>query len=196
MQQLALKIRKGDEQAFQAFFNQTHHAVLRYLNKHLHDNRFIDDIIQEVYIKVWQSRLQIDPDRSLEGWLFSIVYTTMVNYLQKLIAEKKRISALSWGMGSAPLTDHNKGPVQLLQKESDLLYDRALQTIKPAQRLRCFRLHREAGLTYHQIAHLEGLAVKTVEGHISAALKELRKLVSLTHCLFFYFSVFLMVTIP
>ena len=190
MQQLALKIKRGDEQAFQAFFHNTHHAVLRYLNKQLPDNRFIDDIIQEVYIKVWQNRLQIDPERSLEGWLFTIVYTTMVNHLQKAVAEKNRINALTWAMGSAPQTDHNKGPVQLQQKESDLIYHRALQSIKPAQRLRCFRLHREAGLTYHQIADLEGLAVKTVEGHISAALKDLRKLVSLTHCLFFFFSLF------
>ncbi|WP_127125664.1 RNA polymerase sigma factor [Pseudoflavitalea rhizosphaerae] len=190
MQQLALKIKKGDEQAFQTFFNQTHHAVLRYLNKQLPDNRFIDDIIQEVYIRVWQNRLQIDPERSLEGWLFTIVYTTMVNHLQKLVAEKKRINSLTWAMGPAPPADHNKGPVQLLQKESDLLYHHALQSIKPAQRQRCFRLHREAGLTYHQIADLEGLAVKTVEGHISAALKELRKLVSLTHCVFFFFSLF------
>lgn len=190
MQQLALKIRKGDEQAFKVFFHNTHHAVLRYLNKQLQDNRFIDDIIQEVYIKVWQNRLQIDPERSLEGWLFSIVYTTMINHLQKAVAEKKRISTLKWAMGTTIPSDHNQGPVMLQQKDSDLLYNRALNTIKPAQRLRCFRLHREAGLTYNQIADLEGLAVKTVEGHISAALKDLRKLVSLSHTILLVFFIY------
>ncbi|MBO9634407.1 MAG: sigma-70 family RNA polymerase sigma factor [Chitinophagaceae bacterium] len=192
MQQLALKIKNGDEQAFQVFFHNTHHAVLRYLNKQMHDNRFIDDIIQEVYIKVWQNRSQIDPSRSLEGWLYTIVYTTMVNHYQRSVAEKKRLNSFKWAMGTTPLADQNKGPILLQQKDSDLLYHQALQTIKPAQRLRCFRLHRENGLTYHQIALQEGLAIKTVEGHITAALKDLRKLASLTHSFFFFSQISLL----
>lgn len=186
MQQLALKIKNGDEQAFQVFFHNTHHAVLRYLNKQLNNNRFIDDIIQEVYIKVWQNRSQIDPVRPLEGWLFTIVYTTMVNHLQRSVAEKKRLNSFTWALGTTPMTDQNKGPILLQEKDSDQIYQQALQTIKPAQRLRCFRLHRENGLTYHQIARLEGLAIKTVEGHITAALKDLRKLASLTQFFLFF----------
>lgn len=179
MQKLALKIKQGDEQAFRVFFERTHHAVLRYLGRMLHDNRYTDDIAQDVYIKVWQNRLQIDPEQSLEGWLFTIVHNTTINHLQRLLSEKKRINALQLAE-TIPALDYNKGLIDLRQKDTERIYARAIRSIQPPQRLRCFRLHRENGFTYHQIAEIEGLAVKTVEGHISAVLKHLRKVKSLS----------------
>ncbi len=94
--------------------------MLRYLNKLLHDNRYIDDIIQESYLKVWRHRDQIDPDQPLDNWLFIILRNTALIQLEKQLAEKeKRIGMTSMGNRLQSTTDHNEGQVHLQQRDSE-----------------------------------------------------------------------------
>lgn len=181
MSELAVGIRNGSEQAFHLFFTRTYDRVVRYLVRTLSDNRFADDIAQEVFIRIWQNRERIDPAQPLEAWLFAIVRNTAATHLQKLLAERNRLrkarqSQLLYSeeIDSQPVVS-NQGVSTLEYKDSLVLYHKALATINP-ERLHCFRLHREEGLTYHQIAATKGISVKTVEKHISFVVRSLREL--------------------
>lgn len=179
--ELALGIKNGSEQAFHLFFTRTYARVTRYLHKTLSDNRFADDIAQEVFIRLWQNRQRIDPAQPLEAWLFAIVRNTAATYIHKMLAERTRLqkarqSRLLYAeeIGSEPVVS-NEGVPALDYKDSLSLYHQALETISP-ERLQCFRLHREEGLTYHQIAEAKGISVKTVEKHISFVIRSLREM--------------------
>lgn len=181
MNELAYDIKNGSEQAFHLFFTRTYGRVVRYLNKILSDNRFADDIAQEVFIRVWQHRQRIDPAQSLEAWLFAIVRNTAATHLQQVLAERNRLQKArqskllySEEIDSQPVVS-NEGVSALHYKDSLVLYHKALETISP-ERLHCFRLHREEGLTYHQIAAEKGISVKTVEKHISFVVRSLREI--------------------
>lgn len=168
MQEYASAIKNGDERAFRTFFLEAYPRVLRYLNKVLHDNRFTDDVAQEVFIRTWKHRSQIDTARPLEAWLFTITRNTAYSHLQKLLAEHRQlqtIAAPSMSNDTASAMDY---------KDSLLRYRAAAGAIDPKQ-LRCFLLHREEGLSYKEIASQEGISVKTVEKYISHVLRHLRE---------------------
>jgi RNA polymerase sigma factor (sigma-70 family) len=173
MNELAPDIKQGNEQAFQAFFHQTHYRVVRYLSSLLTDNRYAEDIAQEVYIKIWLSREQIDPTQSLEAWLFTIVRNSAATHIRKMLADKKRLQVVGEEL-APPLATSNEGMLKLIYQDSLQVYNIATQTLAP-QHLRCFKLHREQGLTYRQIAEMEGISVKAVEKYISTVLQHLRK---------------------
>ena len=179
MNELATDIKQGNEQTFQAFFHQTHYRVVRYLNTLLADNRYTDDIAQEVYIKIWQNREQIDPAQSLEAWLFTIVRNCAATHIHKMLADKKRLSIIEQDFAS-PVTTSNEGMLKLVYQDGLQVYTTATQTLAP-QHLRCFKLHREQGLTYRQIADMEGISVKTVDKYISIVLQHLREAFPLNH---------------
>jgi RNA polymerase sigma-70 factor (ECF subfamily) len=71
MNELAAQIRNGNEAAFSSFFHQTHYQVVRYLKNLLDHEGYAQDIAQDVYIKVWQHREQINPT--------NLMYTTALN---------------------------------------------------------------------------------------------------------------------
>lgn len=189
MSELACDIKNGSEQAFHLFFTRTYGRVVRYLNKTLSDNRFADDIAQEVFIRVWQHRQRIDPAQPLEAWLFAIVRNTAATHLRKLLDERNRLQKARQQyrlfpevIGSEPVVS-NEAVANLHYKDSLVQYHKALETISP-ERLHCFRLHREEGLTYHQIAEAKGISVKTVEKHISFVIRSLREILPYPNAFF------------
>lgn len=105
---------------------------------------------------------------------------TAITHIQKTLAERSRLKKshewdiLYTGGNPGPVVS-NEGVFNLQYKDSLVSYHKALKTISP-ERLHCFRLHREKGLTYHQIAQSEGLSVKTVEKYISFVIQSLREI--------------------
>lgn len=173
MNDLAKKIKDGDEAAFSRFFHQTHYQVVRYLHNLLDHDGHAKDIAQEVYIKVWQNRLQINPGQSLKAWLFTIVRNTAITHIRKLLSEKKQKTVLSQDF-SFNSTANNAGEDTLESTDARSIFADATKLVPP-QFVRCLVLHRQEGLTYRQIAEREGISIKTVEKRISVTLSHLRK---------------------
>lgn len=166
MDSLALKIKNGNELAFREFFNKTYGRVHAYLLKAFNDNIHIDDIAQEVYVKLWQNRANIDEQQSLDGYLFTILRNTVISHFRTLAKDKKHNS----GYTQSVQDTYNKQPYMdtlngIQEKENNQFYEQVMQEISPLKQ-QCFRLHREFGLTYRQISAKEGIAVKTVEKYI------------------------------
>lgn len=177
MTALAEKIRRGDEQAFSQFFHETHYQVVRYLYKLLDHDGYAQDIAQDVYIKVWQNRAQIDPQQSLKAWLFTIVRNCAITHINKVLAEKKRIAVFNVNSPASSFIS-NEGENYLTSRDALSLFTEATRLVPP-HFVRCFILNRQQGLTYQQIADREGISVKTVEKRISITLRHLRTASSL-----------------
>lgn len=172
MNELAIKIRDGNEAAFNSFFHQTHYLVVRYLHNLLDHDGYANDIAQEVYIKVWQNRLQIDPAQSLKAWLFTIVRNSALTHIRKMLAEKRQMTVLSRDF-TFTTNVYNAGEDKLRSQDAMTVFTDATKFVPP-KFVRCLMLHREEGLTYRQIAEREGVSVKAVEKRISITLKHLR----------------------
>jgi RNA polymerase sigma-70 factor (ECF subfamily) len=167
MDLLALEIKNGNELAFRDFFDRTYPRVYAYLVKVFDEsNVHLDDIAQEVYVKIWQNRALIDEHQYLEGYLFKVLRNTVISHFRKVAQDKKRSSTYFFSVKDTDDTNrHIDAFASIHEKEYNLYYERVMQGITPLKQ-QCFRLHRELGLTYNQISEREGIAIKTVEKYI------------------------------
>ncbi|AEW01205.1 hypothetical protein A4D02_32805 [Niastella koreensis] len=177
MTQLEIEIKNGNRAAFQLFFNNTYNRTTAFLTHAMYNSSYADDIAQEAFVKLWVNRQMIDPAQSLDAWFFTIVRNTMISHLRKMVAEKKKGSTTQLLLQEAETEIYgyttNDGLHHLQQQDIRQLFNEVLQSIDPVKE-RCFRLHREQGLTYREIAQSEKLSVKTVERYISDTLKLLK----------------------
>src|SRR5699024_11825515 len=78
--ELAKKIKAGDHQAFQTFFDTHYNALFRFLVSKNTAPEAAKDLIQKAFIYIWEHRQKIDPQKSLRAYLFRIAYTRMLNH--------------------------------------------------------------------------------------------------------------------
>ncbi len=164
------RLCRSDRTAFTEVFEATHEPLYRYAWYILHDEEASYDVVQDVFMKLWQIRSRIDPARSLKALLFQMVRNTALNHLR----HARRHAA-------SPLDDLVVEPYQTPQPEEDLdgadLDDRVRSWIEemPERRREAFLLSRYQGLSHAEIARIMDLTPKTVNNHIVLALQHLRR---------------------
>src|SRR3990170_3512483 len=81
--ELVVRLHKNDVSAFDALYWEYHQAIYRNILKFTKDQVATEDILQEVFTKLWEKRFDIDPAQSVAGWLFVISFNLSVNYTRK-----------------------------------------------------------------------------------------------------------------
>ena len=168
--QLAKRIKLGDEQAFELLFRKYYMRLCGFANKFLNDPEESMEIVQEVFMKIWEGKEDIDPENSLKSYLFKITQNLSLNRLRKKRVESKYIEIYK-----LVYIDHSEfsSYESLLARELEDNISTALDTLPPKCK-RVFELSRIEGLKYGEIANLLNISVKTVEAQISKALNILR----------------------
>ena len=156
---------QGDDQAFEPVFYHYQPRLYRYAFKYLHHRNHAEDITTDILVSLWQKRDTITSAATFENYLFTIARNSLVS------AWRKRIDILL----SLDHADQSPaaGMDTPIYKELEATYRRSLSLL-PEQRRKIFLLHREANLTYQEIAEQLAISPKTVENQISATLKHLR----------------------
>ena len=168
--QLALRIKLGDEQAFELLFRKYYVRLCGFANKFLNDPEESPDVVQEVFTKLWEGRKNIDPEQSLNAYLFMITQNISINKLRRKQVESKYVEIYKL----VYIDHHEISPYEsLLALELDDNITSALGKIPPKCR-RIFELSRMDGLKYSEIAAALQISVKTVEAQMSKALHILR----------------------
>jgi RNA polymerase sigma-70 factor, ECF subfamily len=168
--QLALRIKFGDEQAFELLFRKYYVRLCGFANKFLNDPEESREIVQEVFMKIWEQREDIDPEDSLKSYLFKIAQNLSLNRLRKKKVETRYIEVYK-----LVYIDHTEftSYESLLARELEANFTTAIDTIPPKCK-RVFKLSRMEGLKYSEIAEILNISVKTVETQMSKALHILR----------------------
>lgn len=168
---IAERIRLGDEQAFELFFRKHYTSLCCFANKFLNDPNEAQNIAQEVFAKIWETRKDIDPDDSLKSYMFKAAQNLSLNKLTRNKVESKYIEIYK----NVYLNSDNE-----LTASDSLLADELEKNISvaigklPDGCRKIFELSRVDGLKYNEIASLLHISVKTVEAQISKALRSLR----------------------
>lgn len=173
-------VRNDDEHAFRELYNRYWNKLLTQVLIKLKSPEEAEEITQEVFLQLWRRRKKIELRYTLHTYIASMVKYEILAKLsrQKLEAAfKMRIASLSPDEDNST-TDNTA--YEFLRKK----IEKTIQLLPDKCRL-VFRLSREAGMTEKQIAETLNIAPKTVEAHMSKALKTLRG--SLRH--FFAFCI-------
>ena len=163
---LILRLIEGDEDAFCELYATYKNRLIYFAMRFLKSREYAEDVFQDAFTVVWQSRRFINPDSS---YLYTIMRNRILNQLRNAANEEKlKESILSQALD---YTEDTKREVMLNDLKS--LISNALQQLTPRQR-EIFEMSREAQLSHKEIADKLGISVNTVQEHISISLKLIR----------------------
>lgn len=171
-QSLLAKITEGDAQGLELLFRQYYHALCQFAYPKVRNWDAAEDIVQEVFVKLWNKRDQISIQTSLKSYLYTATKNLCLNYIQK---QKRDIELNQVYLEKQELAEQDpeaKSAEVLQQKIQE-----ALETLPPKCR-EVFTLSRYEGLTYQEIADTMGISPKTVENQMGKALSLMRKSLS------------------
>jgi len=160
----------GDEAAFEVIFEGYRHAVYSYGMYLLRDAALADDLVQDVFLKIWLNRLKLNEVDSFRNWLFIVVKHVIFDLLKAQLREQTAIRSL-------PVTDLSRETEQsILSGEYDSLVHEAFDHLTPQQQL-VYQLSRQQGMDTNEIAVKLKISPNTVKTHLVHALRSIRKFV-------------------
>ena len=163
----------GDEDAFCELYAAYKNRLLYFAMKFVKSRDFAEDIFQDAFTIIWQSRRFINPDASFSSYLYTIVRNRILNQIRDADKEntlKERI--LSQAIDYTDDTKEN-----ILANDLREIINKALEKLTPRQR-EIFEMSREAQMSHKEIADALDISVHTVQEHISVSLRTIRTFLS------------------
>ena len=168
---LLLQIKEGDEKAFRLLFERYRNQLFTYLFRITKSKEAAEEMVLDVFLKIWLGRSIITEIQNFEGFLFRIAHNKAIDFLRTVAQQPAKQETLWASMQETPASETADQRLEL---------NRAQQTIHeaverlPGQQQKVFVLSREQGLTYDQIAEKLHLSRHTVRNHMAAALEFIR----------------------
>jgi len=162
------KIKKGDEKAFERLFHNHYGHLCLFAEHFVRNHTEAEEIVQDIFVRLWENRKRIIIATSVKNYLFRSVKNRCLNFLQhKKIETRYAEKLLSEAEQNIP-DDTDFIESGLLRKIEESI------SSMPEKRQEIFRLSREEGLKYREIAEKLDISIKTVETHMGLAIKTLR----------------------
>ena len=177
---------KGDRQAFSVVFRQYYPDLVHFAHTFLKDRSTAEEIVQDVFIRLWENRSLFCITVSLKSFLLKAVQNKCIDQLRHLKVRSQYQSAV---LEHPPLYE-NDTEQYLLYSELQRDLQKALKAL-PGELSEVFVMSRLQGRTYSEVAGKLNVSVRTIENRISKALAFLREQLSdYFKLLLVFFSVF------
>ncbi len=155
-------MKLSHKEKFSALFDKHYKRLFNYAMKLTRDSVVSNELVQETYIKLWEKIEEINcNDRTLESFLIVTLKNKVIDHYRRVQAREKYTNLYT---KTISLETEMNNDWELI-KEIDLVY-----TSLPPKTAEIFKLSRDKGLTYSEIASKKNISIKTVEAHISKAL--------------------------
>ena len=159
----------NDDAAFEALFRAEYASLVNFGKRYVHDLTVAEDLVQDVFLALWQLRTRVHPDTAARAYLFRAVRNRALNHLRQTKLRRRVGAELALGARSV---EPETGGADVARIRT------ALQQAIDALPTRCrliFRMSREHALTYAEIAESLNISIKTVETQMGRALRALRE---------------------
>lgn len=166
---LVLRLIDGDEAAFCELYATYKNRLIYFAMRFLKSREYAEDIFQDAFTVIWQSRHFINPDASFSSYLYTIVRNRILNQLRDLAnRDKLREQILSQALDYSNDTSN-----EILANDLRSFITHAMQQLTSRQR-EIFEMSREKQMSHREIAEALGISVNTVQESISTSLRTLR----------------------
>jgi len=167
--QLLTMLAEDSQYAFQLLFNKYKNHIYKVAALYVKSPSMAEEILQDVFMKVWLHRKTLVTIHSFESWLFTVSKNLIFNYNKRLAAEWKAYERYGQRSTTAQSdTDHKVRTAQYQQ-----LLSTAIGQL-PQQQQAVYKMAREENLSYQEIATQLSLSVLTVKTHMARALNAIR----------------------
>lgn len=169
---LLLAIISEDESALSVVYNKYAKNVYKLSLVLLKDTGWSEDVVQEVFIRLWDSRSRLDPNGDIWNLLYIITKRTALNKLRDVGKSNIGMERIWANISSVSESVHEV----LVAKELGFHLGNLLEKL-PVRQREILKLSREQGFTHQQIATQLGVSTNTVKNHLVQALKRIRKFI-------------------
>ena len=168
-QQLVSLLREGNQDAYIEIYDRYKVILQQHACKKLDNLDEVEDILQEMFIHIWDKKETLNITTSLSGYLFTVARNRIFNLYHKKKRELGYLNSLQ------EFIDKGEYSTDLLlrERELNLIIEKEIQALPPRMR-EVFMLSRNEGLTHKQIAQRLGTSEQTVTTQIRNSLKVLR----------------------
>ncbi len=167
--ELVTQLKKGEVFAFDKLFDCYSAKLFKMANSYLNEKADAEEIVQDVFIKIWQKRTDINPDLSFKTYLFKIAFNAILKAFRKKATDEKhkRLFAQEFLFHSTEKRDE-AAYLQTLR-----YVDRLIDNLPPKQK-EVFILSRKEGFKYREIALKLDVSENTVRNHMASAMRYIR----------------------
>ncbi|MBB3968073.1 RNA polymerase sigma factor [Mucilaginibacter phyllosphaerae] len=175
---LVNRLRNGDERAFNTLYHTYFKPLYGKVFSMVKDEAIADELIQELFLKVWQKREELNPDYSFTAFLYKITNNMVFDFFRKVakdsrLAAKLIINATEYYLHSDELLE---------SKEARQVLTNAINQLSPQRKL-IFTYCKLEGKSYEEASRNFGLSVATINSHITQSLKAIRQFVAKNYLL-------------
>ncbi len=164
------RIRQGDIKQFESLFRSSYASLVKYAKTLIRDHDTAEEIVQDLFCRLWKDRDKIEIESSLNGYLFRSVHNRCLHHIEHVRVVEKHAEEMSYRISESPESPSDILSYRELQERIVVILEKL-----PERCGRIFCMNRFEGLKYNEIAEKLSVSVKTVEANMGKALKEFRK---------------------
>lgn len=154
-------LTEGDRLAFKQLYTSYYRSIFGHALKFTKSADLAEDIVQDVFLKIWENRAMLSEVQHFKSYLFAICKNMTLNLLARASREAKIMEQIIYGAQKFHLDSENK----LQQLEYEKLLLEAIEQLPPQRRL-IFRLCKIDGKSYEEVAAQLGVTTGTINDHI------------------------------
>ena len=166
---LLSRLRNSNVDAYKYLFNKYYTDLYYFTRKFLNNKEVAEEIVQDVFINIWENRASLNINSSIKSYLYTAVKNRAINYLKSKINNIDFVAIDNVAHENLVLQTEQSVETE----ELDDLIQKAVLSLPP----RCkemFHLSRNSGMTYQEIADALGVSKETVKTQISEAIKKIK----------------------
>lgn len=168
--ELVVLMSKGDELAFTRLFYLYKDKLYSFTLRLVNNTDVAEDIVQDVFLKLWNNRAQLSAVSSFGGYVFQMAQNQSINSFRRMASETLILSELFHQQSPADLSTEQA----IHFRETQALVAAIVSKLPPQQKL-VYQLSREQGLRHEEIAQQLKLSPSTVKNHLIQALHTIRE---------------------
>lgn len=173
LKEIFIKLTENPDRAlYNYFFNLYYPKLIWFALIYVKQHSLAEEIVSDVMLNIFKKREKLSVSENIEGYIFISVKNQSLKYLRK---NKNKIFIDNYENEADLLLTSSETPeFQYIHNEFHDIIKQSIDSLPPKRKL-VFRMIKEEGLKYQDVANLLDLSIKTVETHMGLALKTIHK---------------------
>lgn len=171
---LSAQLKNGDESAFTKLYKLYAAKLYANLFYFIKDEEIAKELLQDIFLKVWNQKENIDPEKSFKAFIYKIGHNLIYDHFRKAALDRKLTNAFI----SKFVEEYTHVEEQLLNKEVSQILKQAIDCL-PTQRKMVFTLCKLEGKSYKEVSEIMNISVSTISDHIVKATKSVKEYILL-----------------
>lgn len=186
--QVILDFINGEETAFTQIYQFYYADIRSYCYRHTRSIEIAEELLSDIFLRLWEARLQLDPAKDIKPYLFTITKNVAFSWLKRTATDHKMKAVFR----TRYLSEQEEASQDVaIAASMDLALLRTLMNKLPLKRRRTFELCKIDGLSYSEAATVLKISKETIKEHMNLARKDMSRLADAADYLYIAVPLFL-----